>query len=214
MPNITIYGPPQSTYTRTARMTCVEKGADYDLQPIEFGSPELLAMHPFGKVPAMRHGNFTLYETGAICRYVDRALPGPSLLPEDGERRALVDQWISAVSDYFYTDMIHGWVLQYVFARGPEGQPDMAVIKPSVDKSRSHLEALNAAYDGRDFVVGDSLTLADLYVAPIMTYVHGMPEGPTVLEGLTNIHHAGEAMMARASYKQTLPPPPPGQAAA
>ncbi len=211
MSEIVIYGPPQSTFTRTARMVCVEKSVDYELRPIELGSSELLALQPFGKVPAMRHGEFTLYETSAICRYIDAAFPDPSLLPGDKQQRACTEQWVSAISDYFYDDVIRGWVLQYIFPSGPDGQPDMAAIGASVKKSRHHLEVLNAAYDGRDFVAGNSLTIADLFIAPIMTYVGRMPEGPEVLEGLRHIHQAGEAMMQRASYTKTLPPPPPEQ---
>ncbi|MHA1571807.1 MAG: glutathione S-transferase family protein [Alphaproteobacteria bacterium] len=210
MSDIVIYGPPQSTFTRTARMACAEKGVSYKLQPLEFGSAELLALHPFGKVPAMSHGEFKLYETNAICRYIEASFPGPALLPADTAQRAQVDQWVSAISDYFYKDMIRDWVLQYFFPRGPDGQPDQETIKAAVEKSRGHLEILNAAIDGRNHVVGSSLTIADLFVAPIMTYVSRMPEGPTVLEGLPHIHMAGETMIKRQSYTQTLPPPPGG----
>lgn len=211
MADVIIYGPPQSTYTRTARMACVEKGVDYVLQTIDFGSPEALALHPFNKAPAMGHGEVTLYETSAICRYIDATFPGPELLPADPVQRAHVDQWVSAISDYFYQDMIRDWVLQYVFPRGPDGQPDQETIKPAVAKSRGHLEALNAAIDGRNHIVGANLTIADLFVTPIMTYVGRMPEGQAVLEGLPHIHMAGEAMIKRQSYTQTLPPPPPNQ---
>ena len=107
--------------------------------------------------------------------------------------------------------MIRDWVLQHVFPRGPDGKPDQDTIKAAVAKSRNHLEALNTAIDGRNHIVGDSLTIADLFVAPIMTYIGGMPEGPGVLEGLHHVHMAGEAMIKRQSYTQTLPPPPPGQ---
>ncbi len=48
--------------------------------------------------------------------------------------------------------------------------------------------------------------LADLYLAPIMTYLSRMPEGPELLDGRANIHRAGAAMMARPSYQNTLPP--------
>jgi glutathione S-transferase len=60
MAQVTIYGSQLSTFTRTARMVCVEKDVSYDLVEFERGSPALLALQPFGKVPALKHGDFTL----------------------------------------------------------------------------------------------------------------------------------------------------------
>jgi glutathione S-transferase len=59
MANLEIIGFPQSTYVRVARMACEEKGVAYDLRPAPPHSPEVLAIHPFGKIPAMRHGDLS-----------------------------------------------------------------------------------------------------------------------------------------------------------
>ena len=83
MANLEIIGFPQSTYVRVARMACEEKGVAYDLWPAPPHSPEVLAIHPFGKIPAMRHGDFELFESKAIGTYLDRMFPGPHLIPED-----------------------------------------------------------------------------------------------------------------------------------
>src|ERR1700733_2563568 len=78
-----IIGVPGSIFVRTARIACVEKGVAYTLTPVRPHSPEASAIHPFGKIPAFRHGELTLCESRAICCYLDMAFPGPPLVPRD-----------------------------------------------------------------------------------------------------------------------------------
>lgn len=53
MATLTLYGVPQSTYTRTTRMACEEKGIDYELVEVDPHSAEHKARHPFEKIPAL-----------------------------------------------------------------------------------------------------------------------------------------------------------------
>lgn len=214
MADIIIYGDPRSSYVRTARMACEEKGVAYDLEPVAPGSETIGALHPFGKIPAMRHGDFVLYETTAICRYVDGAFPGPALQPADIRDRAVMEQWISAVNDYFYGVMIRDCVLQYVFPRGEDGQPDRAVIDPALEKSREYLAILDRALEGRDWVAGgDRPSIADLLIAPIMFYLHQLPEGSGLFAPFANLGRVGGLMTARPSFTGTKPPMPSEEAA-
>ena len=75
MANLEIIGFPQSTYVRVARMACEEKGVAYDLRPAPPHSPEVLAIHPFGKIPAMRHGDIRAahLDSNRMPRIVRRA---------------------------------------------------------------------------------------------------------------------------------------------
>ena len=55
-------------------------------------APELRAIHPFGKMPVLRHGDVELCESKAIATYLDRSFPGPSIFPSDphlGAHRAM-----------------------------------------------------------------------------------------------------------------------------
>ena len=85
MSNVKIYGPAPSSYVRTTRMALVEKGVDYELLPIEFGSDAHRALHPYAKVPILEHGDVRLYETQAILRYIDARFDGPAS-PNAGTR--------------------------------------------------------------------------------------------------------------------------------
>jgi glutathione S-transferase len=69
---------------RFALMACEEKGVAYRLTPARPHSPEVDCIHPFGKIPVMRYGDFHLFESKAIATFVDRAFPGPKLIAETG----------------------------------------------------------------------------------------------------------------------------------
>jgi glutathione S-transferase len=71
MAKIQIIGVPQSNYVWVVRMACEEKGVPYDLVPARPHSPEVDAIHPLGKIPAMRHGDIALCESKAIASYID-----------------------------------------------------------------------------------------------------------------------------------------------
>ncbi|MDP6345818.1 MAG: glutathione S-transferase family protein [Alphaproteobacteria bacterium] len=88
MSTITICGSPLSTYVRTARMAAIEKGIGHELRDMAPGSDEIRALHPFGKIPVLRHGDLVLYETLAIVGYIDQAFDGPPLQPADPVGRA------------------------------------------------------------------------------------------------------------------------------
>ena len=78
-----IIGVPQSNYVWAVRMVCEEKGVPYDYKPERPHSPAVDAIHPFGKVPVMRHGDVDLCESKAIATYIDRVFDGPKVIPED-----------------------------------------------------------------------------------------------------------------------------------
>src|SRR5579863_5252616 len=98
MAKLEIIGFPQSTYVRAVRIACAEKGIDYELVPQPPHAPDVAAVHPFGKIPVMRHGDFSLCESKAIATYLDRTFPGQALIPTDPRLAAVAEQWISLVN--------------------------------------------------------------------------------------------------------------------
>jgi len=60
-----IIGSSRSTYTRAVCMVCEEKGIDYVLTEKPLHAPEIRAIHPFGKMPVLRHGDVELFESKA-----------------------------------------------------------------------------------------------------------------------------------------------------
>jgi len=205
MADVTIYGPSASTYVRTARLACVEKGITHTLEPVDLGSDAHAKLHPFKKIPAMRHGDFVLYEAGAIARYVDRAFKGPALQPTDLKELARMDQWTSAISDYCYQAMIREIVIQRVLVPMRGGKTDEAMVKAAWPKVEYQLSVRDQALAKSPYLTGGALSIADLMLLPILFYMKVQPEGGPLVAKNKNISAWFDRMAARPSFGATMP---------
>ena len=203
--SVTLLGDARSSYMRTARMGLVEKGVAYGHQGVLPHSPEINAVHPFGRVPAFRDGEIALFETSAILKYVDEAFEGPALFPATIIGRARCEQWISAINSYCYYSMVRRYVLAYIFPKGTGGQPDRGVVDGAVKEMPAQLAALDKAYGAGDYLAGGALSAADLFLAPILAYVEMFPEGKKLLSAVPNVQRAQAALRQRKSFKETQP---------
>jgi len=202
-----LLGDPRSTYVRTARMAFAEKGVAITLVPAAPHSPEVLAVHPFGRIPALLDGETPLWETAAIVRFADECFgDAPLLTPASIAGRIACEQWISAINSYLYPTMVGRYVLQYVMPRGEGGQPDRKTIDQAVSEMPTQLAALEKVYARGDWLAGGALSAADLFLAPILFYVELFPEGQRLLTDMPNIRRAQGVMRQRASYVATQPP--------
>src|SRR4051794_38406991 len=95
MPALEIIGAPQSNYVWAVRMVCEEKGVPYEHKAERPHTAAVDAIHPFGKIPVMRHGDVELCESKAIATYIDRVFDGPKVIPDDAKLAAQVEQWVS-----------------------------------------------------------------------------------------------------------------------
>jgi glutathione S-transferase len=205
MTDITVYGVPLSTFVRTVRMVLEEKGIAYHLKPLMPNSDEINALHPFGKVPAFKHGNVTLCETVAIGTYIDEVFEGPALVPADTVERAHMHKWISMYNDNGAPAMGGGLVIQRLVRPMMGEEPDEARIQDSIPKVRKCLEVYNNGLKGKDFLIGDAIGLADLFPIPMIAYIHMIPEGGELFKGLPHLARWYDAIAARDSFKNTIP---------
>src|SRR5476649_1645011 len=150
-PSLVLHGYRYSVYVRIARLALAENGVAYDRVEVNPFAPDLpaayLALHPFGRVPALVHDGFALYETAAITRYIDRAFPGPALQPSVPQALARMDQIIAVVDSYGYWPLVRQVFSQRVF-RPRLGQPtdseEVARGLAAAAKALAALEALTA----------------------------------------------------------------------
>jgi glutathione S-transferase len=205
-----IYGPTYSAYARTVRLVCEEKGAPYEL--VEVGvldgackSPEHLARHPFGQVPAVEHDGLMLYETTAIIRYLDRVLPGPRLTPEDPRAEARMNQVIGVVDAHAYRPIVWGIFVPRVVAPMQGQAPDEAAVRDALPAARTSLAALDRLIGRGPFVAGEALSLGDLHLAPTMAYLHATPEAGELMAPHANLRRWWEGVSARPSMARTEP---------
>jgi glutathione S-transferase len=208
MADVKLYGIPLSTYVRTARLALEEKGVAYDNIPIPPGTPDIAPHHPFGRVPGFEHGGFKLYETSAICRYVDEVFPGPAIAPKEPKARALMEQWISAISCYYDSTVTRVVIFERLVAPMFGNPTNEQRIKENLDVVGKRLDILNGALSGRKFLAGDSISIADLFLLPIMFYLELTPE-KSLLAACPNIRRWYDSMASRPSFAKTVPQFPP-----
>lgn len=205
MPDLEIIGAPVSNYVRSCRMLCNEKGVEHTLTPARPHSPEVAAIHPYGLIPVMRHGDLALFESKAIMSYVDAAFPGPKMMPESLAEMALVEQWVAFQNHRVDRSMVRECVVQYVFADKAKG-PDRARIEAAVPDIEKQAKVLDAAIARTGHLVGKSITMADINVLPMLHYVRMFPEGKAALAGLPRLTEYIDRLSARPSFTATEPP--------
>ena len=209
MAELEIIGVAQSNYVWVVRIAATEKGVPYKFTPVRPHTPEVDAIHPFGKIPAMRHGDVELFESKAIATYIDRAFQGPALMPADAKGYAQAEQWISCVNTIVDPTCVRQYIVSYVFPGTPDGSPNRPTIDAALPAMEKQLAVLDKALAKTGHLVGDKLTLADINLFPIAFYLQRFPESKAMVQGQKHLVGFIERMLARPSVKATAPPPPP-----
>jgi len=209
---LVLHGYRYSVYNRIARLALAEKGVAYDRVEVNPFAPDVpaayLALHPFGRVPALVHDGFALYETAAITRYVDRAFPGPALQPAEAKALARMDQIIGVVDAYGYWPMVRQVFSLRVF-RSRLGQPvDEAEIAKGLAASVKVLAALEKLASKEAFLVGPTLSLADLHLGAMLAYFVQAQEGDALLHKCVRLAAWWQRLRQRPSVAATDPGSP------
>ena len=122
--------------------------------------PAYLAMNPNGRVPTLVEGDFVLWESNSVMRYLAMAYgQGSPVYPEAPKRRAGVDRWLDwTLSTVQPVDRPVFWAL----VRTPPDKRDMAAIQRDVDAEAVVWRIADAQLASRRFIEGDDFTLADI----------------------------------------------------
>jgi glutathione S-transferase len=204
-----IIGSAQSTYTRVVRMVCEEKGIEYVLTETLLRAPELFAIHPFGKMPVLRHGDFALCESKAIATYLDRSFAGPPVIPSDPRLAALTEQWVSLVNTVMDRTLIRTYIFAYIAPKTSDGAPDRAAIEAVMPALLEQLGILDKAVANTGHLVGDQFTFADINLLPMLHRVGQLSEGAAALAAASHLASYYDRHAARRSFVRTVPPPGP-----
>lgn len=130
-------------------------------------TPEFGAMNPHRKVPVIRDGNTVVWESHAILRYLAARYSPGKFWPDDPSARALCDQWM----DWSQTTLQPAFLMGvfWGFYRTPEDRRNTEAIRRSVERCAGHFRLLNAVLANRAYLLGDSLSLADI---PLGTHLY------------------------------------------
>lgn len=203
-----LFGLERSVYTHIARLALEEKQVPYRLQEVEIFGPDgvpqkHLERHPFGLIPTLQHGDFSLNETGAISRYVDEAFPGPALQPANSRQREKMNQVICVLDAYAYRPMVWGVFVQRISVPRGGGTPDENQISDALCASARCLEALDAVLGSAPFFAAREISLADLHAFPIFRCFCLAPEGYALLKNHPDLLRWYHAMLDRESITRT-----------
>jgi glutathione S-transferase len=123
-------------------------------------TPEYLAMNPNGRVPTLVDGDYVLWESNSIMRYLNLAYgKGSPIYPQDPKRRAAVDRWLDwTLSTLQPVDRPVFWGL----VRTPPEKRDMAAMQKAADEAAVVWRVVEAQLASRRFIEGDEFTIADI----------------------------------------------------
>ena len=188
-----------------------EKGVRYRLEEIDIfaedePSLDYLRRHPFGKIPALDHDGFRLYETAAIARYVDEAFEGPPLTPSAAQDRARMTQVVSLLDSYGYRALV--WDLFVERLRKPQegAATDEAKVAKGLETTKRVFGALQDLMCDQPFLAGAQLSLADLHAAPIFAYGRLVQEVAELLTAHEPVDVWWRRMAERPSMARTRSP--------
>lgn len=207
---IDLFGADTSVYVRSARLALEEKGVDYQLRPVDVfapgGVPEsYLELNPFGRIPALRHGTLTLYETVAILRYVDEGFDGPPLQPDDAPARARMTQILSVLDSSGYRTLVWDIYVERVVKTRDGRTADEVAIASAVGCARTFVAALEELAADGPFLLGDRPTLADCHAAPMLALLGKAEEGALLLGNAPKLSAWLENFEQRPAFMATEP---------
>ena len=208
MPDITLWGFDTSTFVRTVKMVLAEKGVTgFKQVPLNVlkGEPrgaEHRQRHPFGKVPVLDYDGTRVLETAAIVRFLNDKLPGASLIPANAEDRARMDMVIGIVDSYGYGALLGGVAAYHLFPDFVGGRNE-TVRQQGIETGRTVIEFVVKTRGDSPFIAG-GLSLADLYLAPVIAYV-AMTQDKDAVLGIEGFSEWWDRVQALPSFKTTQP---------
>jgi glutathione S-transferase len=200
---LTIWGRHNSNNVKKALWCAEELGLDYEHIPAggAFGmvnDAAYRALNPNGLVPTLRDGDFILWESNAIVRYLAAKHPEGGLYPEDPAKRAIGDRWMDwATSTLAPTvgPLTLGWV-----RTKPENR-DLAALEATRQRCAAALAIVDAALAETPYLSGETFGMGDIPMGPFAYTWFGLPiERPE----LPNLAAWYQRLTARPAYQKAV----------
>ncbi len=185
-----------------------EAGVDYELTFIDFAKKEqksdwYLKLNPNGRIPTIvDRGNddFVVFESGAILWYL--AEKYGAFLPEEPKLRSETLQWL--MFQMAGIGPMLGQAMYFQRIAAPNGQEEPFSIKRYVEESRRLLEVLNTRLEGREYLVGDAFSIADIATYP---WARAYPWARVSIDGLEHLKAWFDRIDARPAVQRALEKP-------
>jgi glutathione S-transferase len=199
-----LYNSPLSSNSRRVRLTAHVLGVQLEVIDVDLldegDRKRLREVNPNGKLPVLEDGAFTLWESCAIMQYLADQTPDQELYPLDPQARADINRWMFWACEHFAPA-----VGVMTFENIWKGMIGMGEADPR-DLARGEREllqfgaVLDAQLEGREWVTGKALSLADLAIAPPLMYLE---RGRLPLDRFPNLMAWFERIKALEAWQQT-----------
>ena len=208
MTRYTVHTVPGSPYARAVMAMLGEKQADWRMAPLAPGQHKAqpyLSLHPLGKMPALEWDGGALYETQAILRYLDEALPGPCFTPAMIADRARMNQCIGLCDCYLFPEAAAPVVFQRVVGPAIANLiADEAVVAAAMPRAHAIFAELSRLLADRPWFGGDTLSIADLMIGPQLELFRRAPEWIALTADRINLRTWLDRVEARPAMAATL----------
>lgn len=159
-----IWGRPYSSNVIPVIWAAAETGIPWQLKLAggSFGQLDTdayAAMNPNRLIPCIRDGDFALWESNAIIRYLAACYGRGRLWPEDPRQCAVADQWMEWCQTRAFPPVIQAF---FATVRTDPGKRDPARIVAHADEAAKILSILDAHLAGRDYLLGEGFSMADI----------------------------------------------------
>lgn len=165
MSKIKVYG---NKFSRTPRITwCLQEvGADYEVIETPFDqlkTPEYLALNPNGKIPCLKDGDLTMFESLAINLYIAKTYGTGKIYPSNPAEEALVLQWTLWVATEVEPYLLAALLFKLGFSK------DEHAASAAPERVKPAMQVLDKHLANRKWIVGETFSVADLNVAAVVS---------------------------------------------
>lgn len=181
-------------------------GLDHVIRPVdvlkgEMSSPAYLALNPNARMPTMKDGDFTLWEANAIMQYLANRKPESGLFPQDERRRLDIVRW--QFWELAHWDAPAGLISFENIVKGfiNMGPPDKAVLAQAEAAMHRSAKVLDAHLRGKNYVSGDSLTIADFCLG---AWLNATDMAKLPVQPYSEIARWYKSLAALPAWKETL----------
>jgi len=183
-----------------------EKGIEYTFQRVApwdgyTKDPDYVGLHPFLKVPVLKHGDVKITETVAILTYLDCAFEGPLLVPDEPVALARMWEIISTTISYGWPVWVPVLATNRLFNPMAGDDIDENLISDRLPDMRHAVEVIGEYFAIR----GNTFNLADIVVAGAFKYVTETPEGEEILQSSSSFSDWWERTSNRPTIAKHMP---------
>jgi glutathione S-transferase len=159
-------------------------------------TPGYLAMNPTSRVPTLQEGDFSLWESNVILRYLCTAhAPGHAMWPDDLRTRANIDRWM----EWQQTSLNRSQTVVFQgLIRTPPEQRNTGAIEEAMAELGGHWSLLDRQLAAHDYVAGRVFTLADIALG---VHAHRWFSFPALRPETPHLHAWYERLLARPAYR-------------